>query len=83
MGFRKRRSNRSGRAPLQSPGRPPVAGCDEQQRFWAGIAAGLASEDAALALGVSQAVGSRWFREADGLLDHGCFGVSVSWSRVL
>ncbi len=48
---RKRRSDRSGRAPLLSPGRPPVAGRDEQRRFWASehasegaIAAGMASE---------------------------------------
>ena len=30
----RRRSDRSGRAPLLSPGRPPVAGRDEGRRFW-------------------------------------------------
>ena len=40
MSRRKRRSDRSGRAPLRSPGRPPVAGRDERRRFWAAIAAG-------------------------------------------
>src|SRR5258705_1883109 len=35
----KRRSDRSGRAPLPSPGRPPVAGRNELIRFWAAIAA--------------------------------------------
>src|SRR5215469_14889736 len=43
---RRRRSDRSGRAPLFSPGRPVVAGRDEQRRFWAAIAAGGTSEDA-------------------------------------
>jgi hypothetical protein len=31
-----------------SPGRPVVAGRDQQRRFWAAIAAGMASEDAAV-----------------------------------
>src|SRR3954466_2905674 len=48
MSARKRRSDRSGRPPLFSPGRPPIAGRDERRRFWAAIAAGLASEDAAV-----------------------------------
>ena len=67
MAGRERRSARSGRAPLVSPGRPPVAGRDEQRRFWAGIAAGLSSEDAAVRAGVPQAVGTRWFRKAGGM----------------
>jgi len=64
MERRKRRSDRSGRAPLLSPGRPVVAGRDERQRFWASIAAGMASEDAAVEAGMSQAVGTRLFRKA-------------------
>jgi IS30 family transposase len=64
---RKRRSDRSGRAPLSSPGRPPVAGRDEQRRFWAAVAVGLASEDAAIGVGVPQAIGTRWFRKAGGM----------------
>jgi transposase len=67
MSVRKRRSARSGRAPLPSPGRPPVAGRDEQSRFWRAIAAGLSSEHAALEAGVSQPVGTRWFRKAGGM----------------
>jgi IS30 family transposase len=67
MSARKRRSDRSGRPPLLSPGRPPIAGRDERRRFWAAIAAGLASEDAAVEAGVSQAVGTRWFRKAGGM----------------
>src|SRR5207247_6215024 len=63
----KRQSDRSGRAPLPSPGRPTVAGREERRRFWAAIAAGLSSEDAAAAANVPQAVGARWFRKAGGL----------------
>jgi hypothetical protein len=62
MSIGKRRSARSGRAPLPSPGRPPVAGRNEQNRFWRAIAAGLSSEDAAFEARVSQPVGTRWFR---------------------
>ncbi|MET4183826.1 hypothetical protein ABIB94_005945, partial [Bradyrhizobium sp. JR7.2] len=46
MNVVRRRSARSGRAALPSPGRPSVAGRDEQNRFWLAIAAGLSSEDA-------------------------------------
>src|SRR5215470_13381557 len=67
MGIRKRRSHRSGRAPLPSPGRPPVAGRSALQRFWLGIAQGMTSEDAALAAGMSQPVGTRLFRQAGGM----------------
>ena len=42
MTGRRRRSDRVGRAPLFSPGRPVVAGRDQQRRFWAAIAAGMA-----------------------------------------
>ncbi len=45
MTRRRRRSDRSGGAPLFSPGRPVVAARDEQRRFWAAITAGMASED--------------------------------------
>ncbi len=67
MTNRKRRSGRSGRPPLLSPGRPPVASRDERRRFWAGIALGMSSEDGAVAAGVPQAVGTRWFRKAGGM----------------
>jgi IS30 family transposase len=62
-----RRSDRCGRPPLASPGRPPVAGRDERLRFWAAIVVGMASEDAAIHAGVSPAVGARWFRKAGGM----------------
>ena len=64
---RRRRSDRSGRAPLPSPGRPAVAGRDELRRFWAAIALGLSSEDAAAGANIPQAVGARWFRKAGGM----------------
>jgi IS30 family transposase len=67
MSIQKRRSHRSGRAPLPSPGRPPVAGRSELQRFWLGIARGMTSEDAALEAGISQPVGIRLFRQAGGM----------------
>jgi IS30 family transposase len=67
MKVQKRRSDRAGRAPLPSPGRPSVAGRDKRQRFWAAIAEGLVSEDAALKANVPPAVGVRWFRTAGGI----------------
>src|ERR1700712_4994223 len=67
MNKQKRRSDLAGRAPLPSPGRPPVAGREERGRFWAEIAAGLSSEDAAAAANVPQAIGARWFRSAGGM----------------
>jgi hypothetical protein len=64
---RRRRSDRAGRAPMRSPGRPSVARREDRQRFWAAIAIGLSSEHAAVAAGVSPAVGVRWFREGGGM----------------
>jgi hypothetical protein len=58
MSIRKRRSHWSGRAPLRSLGRPPVAERSELERFWLGIARGMTSEEAALAAGMSQPVGT-------------------------
>ena len=63
----RRRSERAGRAKLRSPGRPGVGRHAERRRFWTAIAAGRASEDAAVDAGVSPAVGTRWFREAGGM----------------
>ena len=64
---KRRRSDRAGRPAVRSPGRPPVAGRAEQQRFWKAIARGLSSEDAAVSCGVSPPVGGRWFREGGGM----------------
>ena len=63
----RRRSDRALRAKCPSPGRPGVARREERRRFWALIAAGQSSWDAAIGVGVSEAVGSRWFREAGGM----------------
>jgi IS30 family transposase len=57
----------TGRAPMRSPGRPPVWRREHRQGFWDAIEAGARSEDAAVAVGLSQAVGTRWFREAGGM----------------
>ena len=64
---KRRRSDRSGRKKLGSPGRPSAARTRELRLFWAAIAAGKSSEDSAREAGLSQAVGSRWFREAGGM----------------
>jgi IS30 family transposase len=56
----------TGRAPMRSPGRPGVSR-DVQRLFWAEVAKGLTSEDAAVACGVSPVVGTRWFRENGGM----------------
>src|SRR3954463_7000826 len=63
----RRRSDRSGRGALPSLGRPSVARREDRQRFWAAIAAGCSSEDAAVGAGVPPAVGARWFRRAGGM----------------
>jgi DNA-binding CsgD family transcriptional regulator len=52
---------------IRSPGRPPAWQRDQYLRFWTEIARGLSSKDAARSVGVSCAVGSRWFREAGGM----------------
>src|SRR5512144_2263631 len=57
----------TGRPAMRSPGRPPVAGREDRQRFWAAIARGVSSEDAAAEAGVSPAVGTRWFRDGGGM----------------
>src|SRR5215211_337802 len=67
MTVRKRRSDRSGRGALPSPGRPFVARREHHRQFWAAIAAGCSSEDAAVGAGVAPAVGTRWFRRAGGM----------------
>jgi len=67
MSVRSRRSDRAGRPAMRSPGRPPAGRREHRQRFWAAIARGLSSEDAAGEAGVSAAVGVRWFREGGGM----------------
>ena len=62
-----RRGNCALRPPMRSPGRPPGWRREHLREFWAAIARGLSSEDAAVAVGLSPAVGSRWFRQAGGM----------------
>ncbi|WP_439632242.1 transposase, partial [Shinella sp.] len=63
----RRKSERSTRQKLSSPGRPPVWQRENLCRFWREIAAGLSSEDAAVEAGVSAPVGNRWFRSSGGM----------------
>lgn len=56
----------TGRAPMKSPGKPSLRR-DVERLFWREIARGVSSEDAALAVGASQAAGSRWFRDRGGM----------------
>jgi transposase len=67
MGEKRRAADRAGRPAMCSPGRPSVGRLEHRQRFWAAIARGLSSEDAAAQAGVSAAVGVRWFREGGGM----------------
>src|SRR5665647_2618124 len=60
-------TDKTGRAPMPSPGRPPVASREQRRRFWVLIAAGVSSERAAEVVGASAPVGSRWFRHAGGM----------------
>lgn len=56
----------TGRSAMKSPGAPSLRRGVERS-FWHEIARGFTSEDAAIAVGVSQAAGSRWFRERGGM----------------
>ncbi len=67
MTIRKRGSNRAGRDKLYSPGRPKAAHREQQVQFWQFIAEGVSSEAAAVQVGSSAPIGSRWFREAGGM----------------
>jgi IS30 family transposase len=67
---RQRRSDRAGRGPIRSPGRPTAGRREHRQAFWKAIARGLSSWDAAVDAGVSQPVGTRWFRENGGMPPH-------------
>jgi IS30 family transposase len=60
-------SERTGRPVMRSPGRPTAGRREHRQWFWAAIARGVTSEEAAVEAGVSPAVGVRWFREGGGM----------------
>jgi IS30 family transposase len=56
----------TGRSPMKSPGAPSHRR-EIEREFWMQVATGVTSEQAAAAVGVSQAVGSRWFRHGGGM----------------
>ncbi|MCT2262916.1 IS30 family transposase [Brachybacterium muris] len=60
------RADRALRPPMRSPGRPAPSRAVQRQ-FWRLIATGITSAEAALAVGVSVPVGSRWYRHAGGM----------------
>jgi IS30 family transposase len=64
---KRRRADLAGRGPIRSPGRPTAGRREHRLAFWKAIARGLSSWDAALGAGVSQPVGTRWFRENGGM----------------
>lgn len=63
----RRRSEKSTRKKLRSPGRPPVWQLENLCLFWRAIAMGISSEEAAVFSGVSGPVGVRWFRSSGGM----------------
>src|SRR3954454_14967150 len=56
----------TGRSAMKSPG-APAHRREVERAFWCQIARGLLPEEAANVVGVSQAVGSRWFRHGGGM----------------
>ncbi|MDV9202766.1 IS30 family transposase, partial [Streptomyces sp. Wh19] len=54
----------TGRSPMKSPGKPSLRR-NVERLFWHEIGKGLTSEEAAIAVGASQAAGSRWFRAGE------------------
>jgi hypothetical protein len=56
----------TGRSAMKSPGAPSLRR-DVERAFWREIATGLTSEEAAIAVGASQAACARWFRERGGM----------------
>jgi IS30 family transposase len=64
------------RGQIPSPGAPTVAWREDRVRFWAAIARGVKTEDAAVEAGVSSPVAYRWFRHAGGV--NPCLSPTVS-----
>ena len=68
MGSKKHgRCKRGVRSLLGSVGRPNVARREIVMAFWQLIARGVTSEQAGIEVGVSPAVGARWFRQSGGM----------------
>src|SRR5213592_3485899 len=64
------------RGQVPSPGRATVAWRNDRVRFWAAVAGGLKTGDAAVEAGVSSPVAFRWFRHAGGV--NRCLSPEVS-----
>src|SRR5262245_19060448 len=64
------------RGKMWSPGRPSTFRREDRVRFWTAIARGVSTDDAAHEVGMSSAVGTRWFREAGGVSP--CVSLTVS-----
>src|SRR5699024_5093553 len=60
------RADRALRPPMRSPGRTEPSRAVQRQ-FWRLIATGVTTAEAALEVGVSVPVGTRWFRHAGGM----------------
>lgn len=60
------RADRALRPAMRSPGRPEPSRAVQRQ-FWRAIETGMTTAEAALAVGVSVPVGTRWFRHAGGM----------------
>ena len=56
----------TGRSAMKSPGAPSHRR-EVEREFWREIGTGVTTEQAATAVGVSQAVGARWFRQRGGM----------------
>lgn len=56
----------TGRGAMRSPGAPSHRN-EIERRFWMEVATGVTSEEAAETIGVSPAVGTRWFRHRGGM----------------
>ncbi len=65
-GRRQQEADRAGRPRLRSRGRPPPPR-QVERAFWRFVAKGVSSEDAAVGVGVSAMVGTRWFRHGGGM----------------
>lgn len=59
-------ADRALRPPMRSPGRPEPSRAVQRQ-FWREIASGVSTAEASESVGVSEPVGSRWFRHAGGM----------------
>jgi IS30 family transposase len=57
----------TGRPSWRSPGRPPVVFRADRAVFWLAVGDGMTTSQAAELAGVSEPVGSRWFRQGGGM----------------